>query len=67
MNNHNVLNFVRPDKGVAARSAAYERELPDAGEDYDLRDKGMGLLVAVVVSLGLWAIIWLVVASFVSE
>jgi hypothetical protein len=65
MDKINVLHFVGRDEGVAFSSAVFEPDLFESDEA-TLRDKGMGLIVALVLSLGLWVVIWLAVASFVS-
>jgi hypothetical protein len=66
MNKDNVLSFNRSSERVSFHSPAFEQH-PSVVE-YDIfRSKGMVLIVALLLSLGLWAMIWLAVASIVSR
>jgi hypothetical protein len=66
MDGNNVLNFTRLSEGAGFRGAAAEKDQSEIAFDI-LRSKGFALVVALLVSLGLWGVIWLAVASFVSR
>jgi hypothetical protein len=62
MDRSNVLNFSRPDATMPFPIGAFEQDLSEV--EFDLvRNKGLGLILALIVSLGLWAMIWLAIAS----
>jgi hypothetical protein len=64
MDRNNVLNFTRLNEGAGFRGAISEQDLSGVGL-HIFRNNGIGLIVALLVSLGLWAVIWRAVASFV--
>jgi hypothetical protein len=65
MDGNNVLNFTRLDEGVGFHGATSEQDLSGVGFDI-FRNNRIGLIVALLVSLGLWGVIWLALASLVS-
>ena len=66
MDRNNVLRFTPLDEGAGFRRSASEHDLSEVAFDF-FRNKGGGLIVALLVSLGLWGVIWLAVASFVAR
>ena len=66
MDTDNVLNFSRPDENRAFGGAAFEISL-SAVERRIFHNKGIALLFAMLLSLGLWAGIWLAVAALVAR
>jgi hypothetical protein len=65
MDRTNVLSLIRLDEVKGFRSAMSEQDLPWVGFDIP-RSNAIWLLVALLISLGLWVGIWFAVASFVS-
>jgi hypothetical protein len=65
MNRNNVLNFTRLDGRAGFRDAMSEQDLSGVGR-HIFRNNQIALVVALLVSLGLWGVIWRAVASFVS-
>jgi hypothetical protein len=66
MNRNNLLNFARLDEDVGFCRAVYEQNPSEVGSDI-FQSKGITLIVALLVSLGLWGVIWLAVASLVAR
>jgi hypothetical protein len=66
MNRNNLLSFARLDEGAGFRRAVYEQDPSEVGLDI-FQSKGITLIVALLVSLGLWGVIWLAVASLVAR
>jgi hypothetical protein len=66
MGSNNVLRFTPLNERASFRGAASKQDLSEVALDI-FRKKTIGLIIAFLVSLGLWGIIWLAVASFVSR
>jgi hypothetical protein len=66
MDRNNVLNFTRLDEAVGFRGTMREQDRRGVGIDI-FQNNGIGLIVALLVSLGLWAVIWLAAASVLSR
>jgi len=66
MDRNNLLSFARLDEDPGFRRAVYEQNPSEVGSDI-FQSKGITLIVALLVSLGLWGVIWLAVASLVAR
>ena len=66
MNRNNLLSFARLDEGAGFRRAVYEQDPSEVGLDI-FQSKGITLIVALLVSLGLWAAICFAVAAVVAR
>jgi hypothetical protein len=62
MDRSNVLNFARSDAPMTFAIGAFEQDLSEVELDL-ARTRGLGLILALVVSLGLWVMIWLAIAT----
>jgi hypothetical protein len=62
MDRSNALNFSRSDTSVPYPTGVFEHDLSEVELDL-VRNKGVGLILALIVSLGLWAMIWLAIAT----
>jgi hypothetical protein len=66
MDRDNVLNFTRLEVGPDFRGAMREQDRSEVGID-SFKYNGIGLIAALLVSLGLWGAIGVAVASLVSR
>jgi len=66
MDRYNVLNFTPLDAGPNFRGAMREPDRSQVGTDI-FGNNGLGLIAALLVSLGLWGAIGVAVASVVSR
>jgi hypothetical protein len=66
MDSNNVLNYTRRKDAAFFRAAAFEEDLSEVEQDI-FRNKGTMLIVALMLSLALWAIIGVAVAALIGN
>jgi hypothetical protein len=66
MDSNNVLNYTRRKDAAFFHAAAFEQDLSEVEQDI-FRNKGIILVVALMLSLALWAIIGVAVAALIGN
>ena len=66
MDRNNVLNYTRREDRMFFHTAGFEQDLSQVERDI-FPHKGMILIVALMLSLGLWAIIAVAVATLIGN
>jgi len=66
MDRNNVLNYTRSEDNGFLRAAMFEQDLSEVEPDI-YRNKGIMLIIALMLSLGLWAVIGIAVAALIGN